>query len=317
MDNRLTQLLGVKYPIILAPMAWVCLPSLVAAVSNAGGLGILGAAPMSPQELQYNVREIRRLTDKPFGVNFVPDSPQLEELLDVIVDEKVPVVSYGIGDPRRIIERTKPRGLINLPTIGAVRHAERAQSNGADAVIAQGHEGGGHNAPISTMVLLPLLSERLSIPVVAAGGIADGRGFASALALGAEGIAMGTRFIATRESPVPQKVKEFLLQATEEDTTITGHLTGLRCRVLKNRLTKSFEELGQAEASSERYVMLGIGTFRLAMVDGDIDNGSVAAGQCAGLINDIPSCQELIQRIVAEAVFVSENMYTQLNPERR
>ncbi|MEE8471745.1 MAG: nitronate monooxygenase, partial [Dehalococcoidia bacterium] len=193
MKTRLTELLHIESPIIQAGMVHVSFPSLVAGASNAGALGILGAGAMSPQELRDNIRKVQALTDRPFAVNVIPDNTLLEELLDVIIEEKVPVASFGVGNPQRIIRHTRPHGIVNIPTVGSLRHAIRAEEGGADAVIIQGTEAGGHSSHVSTMVLLPLVAERLKIPVVAAGGICDGRGLVAALALGAEGIAMGSR----------------------------------------------------------------------------------------------------------------------------
>jgi enoyl-[acyl-carrier protein] reductase II len=301
MRTRLTELLGIEHPIIQAGMVHVSFPSLVAAASNAGGLGILGAGTMSPPELRENIRQVKALTDRPFGVNVIPDNTLLEELLDVIVEEGVAVASFGVGNPQRIIGRTRPQGIINIPTVGSLKHALRAEQSGADAVIVQGTEAGGHASHVATMVLTPLVAERVKIPVVAAGGFCDGRGLVAALALGAEGIAMGSRFIITQESPVPQNIKEMILRATEEDTVVTRNFTGVRCRVLRNRLAEQLLELEEKQAPSREFFMLGLGKFRKAFVDGDGDMGSVALGQVCGRIEDLPTCQELIDRIVTEA----------------
>ena len=301
MKTRITELLGIEHPIVQGAMAWVAFPPLVAAVSNAGGLGILGAAFMSPQELQENIRLVRQLTDKPFGVNFMPENPQLDELLDVIVEERVAVASYGKGNPQRIIERTKPYGIINMPTMGAVKHAVRAERDGADAVIVQGTEGGGHTGFVSTMVLVPLVVDQVKIPVVAAGGIGTGRGLLAALALGAEGISMGSRFMATEECPIPLHVKQWIVRSTEEDTLVTDNLTGVRCRVLRNRFAESLLDMAERKVSPWEMMTHAKGRFQKAFMEGDLDWGSIACGQVAGLIADIPTCRELIQRIVGEA----------------
>jgi len=301
MRTRITELLGIRYPIIQGAMSWVSFPPLVAAVSNAGGLGILGAAFMSPDELRENIRQIKDLTDKPFGVNFMPDNPQLERLLDVIIEEGVPVASYGRGNPQRIIERTKPHGIINMPTMGALKHAIRAEKDGADAVIVQGTEGGGHTGFIATLVLIPLVTSKLKIPVVAAGGIGDARGLVAALALGAEGISMGTRFIVTQEAPVPLHVKQYIIEKTEEDTVITDNLTGVRCRVIRNRFAESLLEMARQKADPWEMMQFGTGKIRKAYVEGDIEWGSLACGQVCGLVKEIPTCQELIESIVKEA----------------
>jgi enoyl-[acyl-carrier protein] reductase II len=301
MKSRITELLRIKYPIIQGAMSWVSFPPLVAAVSNAGGLGILGAAFMSPEELRENIRQIKDQTDKPFGVNFMPENPQLEKLLDVLIEEGVPVASYGKGNPQRIIERTKPFNIINLPTMGALRHAIRAEQDGADAVIVQGTEGGGHTGFVATLVLIPLVTRKVKIPVIAAGGIGDGRGMVAALALGAEGISMGSRFIATKEAPVPLRVKQYLIQSTEEDTVVTDNLTGVRCRVLRNKFAESLLEMAKRKADPWEMMQSGVGKIRKAFVEGDIEWGSLACGQVCGLIQEIPTCEELIESIIKEA----------------
>lgn len=316
MKTRITELLGIKYPVIQGPMAWVSFPPLVAAVSNAGGLGILGAAPMTPDELRENVRMTKELTDKPFGVNFIPESPQIEELLDIIIEEGVRVASYGIGNPKKIIERTRPHGIINMPTMGAVRHAVRAQENGADAVIVQGTEAGGHNSNVATMVLVPAVVGRVDIPVVAAGGIGDARGFAAALALGAEGVSMGTRFIVTQESPVPPNIKSLIIRSSEEDTVlVSGIRSGLRARMLRNKLAETILETKDLTALlTEGEPPSRVGRLRMAMVDGDEENGSISVGQVCGLIHDIPTCRELIEGIVAGAEKILESARSKLTP---
>jgi len=301
MKTRITDLFGIEHPIIQGAMTWVSFPPLVAAVSNAGGLGILGAAFMSVEDLRDNIREIKRLTQKPYGVNFAAENPLIDELLDVIVEAGVPVVSYGIGNPRRIIERTQKHGIINLPTVGSLRHAIRAEQDGADAVIVQGTEAGGHTGFVSTLILTPLATGKLKVPVVAAGGITDGRGLVAALALGADGISMGTRFIVTRESPAPMHVKELLLEKTEEDTVVTDNFTGVRCRVIRNRFADNLIEMAKNQASPWEILKAGVGKVKLAYVDGDIEGGSFACGQACGLVHNIPTCRGLIDDIVKQA----------------
>lgn len=282
-------------------MTWVSFPQLVAAVSNAGGLGILGAAFMERDDLRENIREIKNLTDKPFGVNFVAKNPDIDALLDIIIEEKVPVASYGKGNPRRVLERTKPHGIINLPTVGALRHALQAELDGADAVIVQGTEGGGHTGFVSTFILVPLAASKLKIPVVAAGGIGNSRGFVAALALGAEAICMGSRFIVTQEAPVPRHVKEYLVERCEEDTMVTDNFTGVRCRVIKNKFAENLVEMAKNHTLPWEIMKAGVGKVRKAYVEGDLEGGSLAFGQVCGLIEEIPTCQDLIQTIVREA----------------
>ncbi len=348
--TRITELLGIKYPIIQSAMNYVAYPSLVAAVSNAGGLGILGAASMDPDKLRDNIRQIRELTDKPFGVNFLPFHPQAEEVQDMLVAEKVAVASYGRGDPEKIVARTKPHGVINMPTIGAAKHAVKTAGYGIDALICQGLEGGGHASHIATTVLLPLVVESVNVPVIAAGGFCDTAGLITALAMGAEGIAMGTRFVVTKESPVPDNIKEMYLKASENDTTITPYVTGTRCRALKNHLTDLLEteRQGLPIVKSIRGFMdmrrqfnvpwwkLAVSAIKMkqayevplsgmiefshgafagdrmtgGLVEGDAEMGFMPSGQVCGRIRDIPTCEELIDRIVSGAEEILDRVKT-------
>ncbi|MBU1206722.1 MAG: nitronate monooxygenase [Proteobacteria bacterium] len=314
MKTRITDLLGIKQPIIQGAMSWVSFPPLVAAVSNAGGLGILGAAFMSSEELQQNIRKIKEETDKPFGVNFMPDNPRIEELLDVIIEEKVPVASYGKGNPKKIIERTKPHGIINMPTMGSLKHALRAEKDGADAVIVQGTEGGGHTGFVSTLVLIPIVASKVKIPVIAAGGIGNARGMVAALALGAEGISMGSRFIVTQEAPVPLHVKQYLIDKTEEDTVVTDNLTGVRCRVIKNGFAQNMLDMVQKKVDPWETMKYGVGRIRQAYVEGDLEMGSLVFSQVCGLISDIPTCQELIDSIVIESEGILKSIQKKVWP---
>ncbi len=296
--TRITDLLGIEYPIIQGAMAWVSWPPLVAAVSNAGGLGILGSGRWPAEFVQEQVREVKRLTRKPFGANVIAGNPNIDDFMDVMAAEKVPVVSYGKGNPQRLIERAKSAGIVAMPTMGAVKHAVRAEANGADAVVVQGTEAGGHASFVSTMVMVPMVADRVKIPVVAAGGIGDARGLAAAMMLGADGISMGTRFIVTQECPVPLTIKQRIMHANEEDTVVTDNLTGTRCRVLNNALARQFADMAAHKVSPEEMARFGVGKFKLAFMEGDDDNGTVAMGQVAGMINDLPTCKELIERVV-------------------
>ena len=316
MKTRVTELLGIEHPIILGGMAWVGFPPLVAAVSNAGGLGIIGAAVLSPQEMHECIRQTRELTDKPFGVNFIPDNPALDDLLDIIVEERVAMLSYGIGDPRYIIERTKPYGIVNMPTMGSLKHALKAEEDGADAVIVQGTEAGGHNSQVATMVLLPLVVDRVKIPVVAAGGFCDARGLVAALALGAEGISMGSRFVLTQESLVPQRVKQAILEATEEDTVVTSNFSGVRCRVLRNKLAEELLEAEKRQIQDRAMLSRAAGLFRKALFEGDADWGSVVLGQVCGRLNDIPTCREVIEGVVFGAERLLTSLERRINGQR-
>ena len=338
MKTRITELLGIKYPIIQAGMSYAAYPPLVAAVCEAGGLGILGAQAMRAEELREAIREVKARTDKPFGVNFLPYHPDAEKVLDIMIEEKVAVASYGLGNPEMIIRKTKPHGIVNLPTIGAVRHALRAERDGAHAVILQGTEAGGHSSYVATMVLLPMVTDALSIPVVAAGGFCDGKGLAAAMAMGADGISMGTRFIVTQENSVPDNIKQRFIQASENDTVITDKVTGMRCRGLSNKLTELVETQGtgfgifkaisaartmgkefgvslfmilrsgmqmkdayELEFSKMGFVSFGGDRIKDALVGGDDYMGFMPCGQVCGRVNDIPTVSELIERIMAEA----------------
>lgn len=309
MKTRITELLGIEYPVIQGAMGWVSFPPLVAAVSNAGGLGILAAAIIKPDQLQESIREIKQNTDKPFGVNVIPDNPDLDDMLDIIVKERIAVISYGMGDPQKILERTKPAGVIAMPTMGAVKHAVKAEHDGADALIVQGTEAGGHSSHVATGVLVPLVVDRVKIPVVAAGGFVDGRGLAAALSMGAEAISMGTRFMMTQESTVPLNIKQKILKATEEDTVVTGHVTGIRARILKNKLAEGFLDLAERKVSNRDMLMYGAGKVREALVDGDEDWGSIMCGQDCGLIDDIPTCRQVIERTVNQAAEILERLH--------
>ncbi len=293
MKTRITELLGIKYPIIGAAMANVSYPPLVAAISNAGGLGILSGQMFEPKEMRNAIRQVKELTDKPFGVNFVAHFPSAPEVQAALIEEEVAVASYGRGDPKQIVDKTQPYGIINMPTIGAVKHATSAEGYGVHAVILQGMEAGGHASFVSSMVLLPQVVDAIKLPVVAAGGFCDARGLVAALALGAEGIAMGTRFILTKESPVPDNIKRRYLEASEEDTAVTPYGTGVRCRALQNKLIDILEEKRELPPTQPY--------MTIALEKGDGDLGFMPAGQVVGRIHDVPTCEEVIERIVSGA----------------
>jgi len=338
MKTRITELLGIEHPIIQAGMNYGAYPPLVAAVSNAGGLGIIGAGSMTADELRENIKTVKGMTDRPFGVNLLATSPILGELIEVMIEEKISVASYGRGDPKMIVERTRPHGILNVPTVGAVRHALRVEEYGADAVIIQGMEGGGHTSYISTLVLLPQVANAVNIPVIAAGGFCDGRGLVAALALGAEGISMGTRFALTHESTIQDSIKHYYLNSGGDDAIITNRVTGTRCRGLENKLVRITESDRRGFAFKEgisslmelrrafdvplwRVLLSGLrmkkayeipvgqlanaaaGNQRIkkALVDGDSEWGFMPCGQVSARIDDIPNCQELIERIMSEA----------------
>lgn len=296
-------MLNIRYPIIQGGMVHVAEPPLAAAVSNAGGLGILTGSLWTPDELTAKIRQTKELTDKPFALNFTPACENLEENLEVCIQEKVSAVTYGRGRHTTDLVSSMlwPHGIVSIPVVATVKQALRVEKEGAHAAIISGSEAGGHVSRVSTMAILPLVTEKVSIPIIAAGGFADGRGLAAALALGAEAIQMGTRFICTKESVAHPETKNMILRASAADTIVTGRITGLRIRVLKNKLTEAFEDLEERKAPTQEFDRLGLGKLKMGLVDGDVDMGSVPAGQIAGIVEDIPTCEELISRMMRQA----------------
>ncbi|AGP60216.1 2-nitropropane dioxygenase [Streptomyces rapamycinicus NRRL 5491] len=334
----LTELVGVRHPIVQTGMGWVAGPRLVSATANAGALGILASATMTPDQLRAAVREVRSRTDAPFGVNLRADAGDAAERVRIIVEEGVRVASFALAPSRELIARLKEAGVIVIPSIGARRHAEKVAAWGADAVVVQGSEGGGHTGNVATTVLLPQVVDAVDIPVVAAGGFFEGRGLVAALAYGAAGVAMGTRFLLTSDSTVPRAVQDRYLQASVQDVTVTTKVDGLPHRMLRSELVDTLERSGRAvallravrHAASFRklsglswtrmardglamkhgkdltwsQVLLAANTpmlLRASMVDGRTDLGVMASGQVAGLIEDLPSCAELVEGIMADA----------------
>ena len=347
MKTRITELLGIKYPIIQAGMGWVSYLPLVVAVSNAGGLGILSPTDMTPEELRQNIRKVRELTDnKPFAVNVVPHLPGYRQFTEVIVEEKVPIVSHGLANPFEMLAKTVPHGMIRIPTVGSVKQAIKAEQDGADAVIVSGEEGGGHCSYTGSMVLIPLVADKVKIPIIAAGGFGDGRGLVAALALGADGISMGTRFAVTRESPLPENIKQLCLSADEESAATTTRITGFHCRGIKGEQIKNYkgwqycpwEVLPSALNVSRGYktplrellsgaleirrtfktpmtqFICGIAKIRKGLITGDEKRGYIPCGQICGMINDIPTCAELIQRIVTDTEKILEKTREKVAP---
>ena len=312
MKTRITEMLNIKYPIIQGGMVHLAEPPLAAAVSDSGGFGILTGSLWTPRELVEKIRQVRKLTDKPFGVNFTPTCENLAENLDVCVQEKVTAVTYGRGKHTTDLVSSKlwPHGIVSIPVVATVKQAQRVEREGARAVIISGLEGGGHVSRITTMVALPRVTAKVSIPVIAAGGFADGRGLAAAIALGAEAVQIGTRFICTKESIAHPDTKDMLLRAGESDTIVTGQITGLRIRVLKNKLTEAFIDLEERNAPSREFDRLGLGKMHKGLICGDTDWGSIPAGQIAGMIEDIPTCKDLIDRIMKDAEAALARMNT-------
>jgi NAD(P)H-dependent flavin oxidoreductase YrpB (nitropropane dioxygenase family) len=340
LSTRFTQLVGIRYPIVQTGMGWVATPQLAAATSTAGGLGILAAATMSYEELAAAIKAVRERTDAPFGVNMRADQPDIRDRVDLLIREGVRVASFAMAPKQDLIGRLQQGGVIVMPSIGAKRHAEKVAAWGVDAVLVQGGEGGGHTGAVPTSLLLPQVVDAVGadVPVIAAGGYFDGRGLVAALAYGASGIAMGTRFLLTADSPVPHAVKEHYLAKSVTDTVVTKQVDGVPHRVLRSELVDQLEaastprRFGGAARNAMKFrkdsgtswrdmvregramrktmelswsqVLMAGNTpmlLRAAMVDGRVDLGVMASGQVVGVIDDLPTCTELIDRIIAEA----------------
>lgn len=298
MNTRITELLGIEYPVIQGGMAWVAEHQLAAAVSNAGGLGLIGAASAPPEVVREEIQKAKELTDKPFGVNVMLLNPNAEEVAKVVVEEGVKVVTTGAGNPAKFMPMWKEAGVKVIPVVASVAMAKMMQKGGADAVVAEGMESGGHIGSATTMTLVPQIVDAISIPVIAAGGIADGRGYAAAMMLGASAVQMGTRFVVAKESIVHENYKQKLIKAKDIDSEVTGMSTGHPIRVLRNKMTREYLKMEQAGASFEELELLTLGSLRKAVMEGDVVNGSVMAGQIAGLISKEETCAEIIRDIV-------------------
>ncbi|MBB6061635.1 enoyl-[acyl-carrier protein] reductase II [Thermosipho japonicus] len=296
--NRICKLFNIKYPILMGGMSWAGTPRLAAAVSNAGGLGIIGAGAMKGEDLQNAIDEVRKYTDKPFGVNIILVSPFADELVEVVLKNKVPVVTFGAGNPTKYINDLKSAGIKVVPVVASENLARLVERSGADAVIAEGMESGGHIGEVTTFVLVNSVSKNVKIPVIAAGGIADGKGMAAAFALGAEGIQMGTRFIASREAEVHENFKKLIIKSGIRDTIITGASLGHSARVVKTKFAKIVKTL-EVESPQDAENIL-VGSLRKAVQEGNIEQGSFMAGQSVGLIKDIKPVHEIIKEIIEE-----------------
>lgn len=300
MKTKITEILGIEYPIIQGGMAWVAEYHLAAAVSEAGGLGLIAAASAPAEWVRDQIRQAKALTDKPFGVNIMMLSPNADEVARIVVEEGVKVVTTGAGTPEKYMKMWKKAGVKVIPVVASVAMAKRMERCGADAVVAEGTEAGGHIGETTTMVLVPQVADAVSIPVIAAGGIADGRGIAAAFMLGAQGVQMGTHFVVTTECQVHENYKDSIIKAGDIDTRVTGRSTGHPVRALRNRMTREYLKKEQEGASFEELEQLTLGSLRKAVVDGDVANGSVMSGQSAGLVKEKLSCSELIQKLVQE-----------------
>ena len=301
MAELITEMLGIRYPIIQGGMAWVATWELASAVSNAGGLGIIGVGGADVNWVAEQIRQMKEHTDKPFGVNLMLMNPQADEIAELLVKERIPVITTGAGNPGKYMESWKAAGAKVIPVIASVALAKLMERAGADAVVAEGTESGGHIGSATTMTLVPQVVDAVSIPVIAAGGIADARGFAAAMMLGASGVQMGTRFVAAKESIVHQNYKDKLIKAKDIDSEVTGRSTGHPIRVLRNKMTREYLRMEKEGASLEELEKMTLGALRKAVVEGDVMTGSVMAGQIAGLVKSEDSCAEIIEEIMSGA----------------
>jgi len=305
MNQSLIEQLGIDYPIIQGAMSWVATPSLAAAVSNAGGLGMLGAGHEPGEFVRKIIQETKKLTDKPFGVNILLLSPYVDEVVDVVCEENIKVITTGAGSPGKYMKRFKEAGISVIPVVASVALARRMENEGADAIICEGMEAGGHIGKLTTMTLVPQVVDAVNIPVIAAGGIADGRGMAAAIMLGADAVQLGTRFVVAHESIAHDTFKQRIIKARDIDTVVTGLVTGHPVRVLRNKLTKEYLK-AEKEISSDdkpdftRLEALAKGALRKAVVEGDKDGGSFMSGQIAGLVTREQSSHDIIQELMEE-----------------
>ena len=296
----ITKLLGIKYPVFQGAMAQIARHQLASAVSNAGGLGIIASGGMSPEQLREEIVNCKKYTDKPFAVNLMLMMHNINEIIDVIIDEGVGIVTTGAGTPRKYMPKLKEAGIKVIPVIPSVKAAKKMEELGCDAVVVEGMEAGGHVGESTTMALLPQVTSAVNIPVIAAGGIADGRGVAAAYCLGASGVQMGTVFLATEECPVSENYKNAIIEAVDTSTTLTGTKFGAPVRGIKNELTKRYHELEEKSSTLMELEELTLGSLRKAAYEGDVENGSIMSGQIAGLVNEIRPVKDVIEVIFEE-----------------
>lgn len=301
MKTRITELLGIEYPVIQGGMAWVAEYHLAAAVSDAGGLGLIGAGGAPAEFVREQIRKAKELTDKPFGVNIMLMNPEADAIAQIIVDEGVKVVTTGAGNPGKYMEMWKNAGVKVIPVVASVAMAKMMERAGADAIVAEGTESGGHIGSTTTMALVPQIVDAVNIPVIAAGGIADGRGFAAAMMLGAEAVQMGTVFVVAKECVVHSNYKDKLIAAKDIDSEVTGRSTGHPVRSIRNKMTREYLKMEQEGASFEELEHLTLGSLRKAVVEGDVVNGTIMAGQIAGLVKEEKSCEDIIKDIMTQA----------------
>lgn len=312
MANRVCELFGIKYPVFQGGMAWVANAELAAAVSKAGGLGIIAAGGAEASVVKNEIIKLRKLTDKPFGVNVMLMSPHAKDVIDMLLEEKPDVVITGAGNPGKYIPLLKEAGIKVVPVVPSATLAKRMEKAGADAVVAEGCEAGGHIGELTTFVLIPQVAEAVKIPVIAAGGIYDSRGTVAAFSLGAEGIQVGTRFICSTECSAHINYKNAVIKAKERDAVVTGRSTGAPVRALKNKLTSEYERLEKSGASFEEIEKLGMGGLKRAFLDGDAEMGSLMAGQVASMVNEIEPCSKIIEELFSNVHQITEKISVKL-----
>lgn len=301
MNTRITELLEIQYPIIQGGMAWVAENHLAAAVSEAGGLGLIGGANAPGEVIRDYIRKVKEVTDKPFGVNVMLMSPHADDVARIVVEEGVQVVTTGAGNPEKYMDMWKEAGIRVIPVVASVALAKRMEKYGADAVVAEGTESGGHIGEATTMTLVPQVADAVSIPVIAAGGIGDGRGIAAAFMLGAEAVQMGTRFLVAKECVVHQNYKDRVLKAKDIDSAVTGRTHGHPVRCLRNQMTREYVKLENEGKSFEELEYLTLGTLRKAVQEGDVVNGTIMAGQIAGMVSKEQTCKEMMEEMMEQA----------------
>lgn len=301
MKTKITKLLGIEYPVIQGGMAWVAEYHLAAAVSQAGGLGIIGAGGAPASFVREQIQKTKEMTKKPFGVNIMLMNPEADEIAQVVVEEGVKVVTTGAGNPGKYMQMWKEAGIKVIPVVASVALAKMMERAGADAVVAEGTESGGHIGEATTMTLVPQVVDAVTIPVIAAGGIADGRGFAAAIMLGAQAVQMGTRFVVAKESIVHENYKQKIIAAKDIDSEVTGRSTGHPVRCVRNKMTREYLKMEKEGASLEELERITLGSLRKAVVEGDVIDGTLMAGQIAGLVKKEQTCEEMIHEIMEQA----------------
>lgn len=299
--TKLTEMLGIRYPVIQGGMAWVADAKLAAAVSEAGGLGLIGAANAPGELVESWIKEAKSLTDKPFGVNIMLMSPHADDIARICVEQGVKVITTGAGNPGKYMEAWKAAGIKVIPVVPSAALAKRMERAGADAIVAEGTESGGHVGELTTMALVPQVADAVDIPVIAAGGIADARGFGAALMLGACGVQCGTIFVCAEESPAHLNYKQMIVDAKDTDTVVTGRAGGAPVRCLKNKLSRRLLKMEHEEIGREEYELRTVGSLRRAVLDGDKDEGTFMAGQIAGLVDRVAPAKDILEKLMADS----------------